>query len=207
MVIKVLSVEKSLILLGFCYVEGGIIINIVCFSVPSWRCKRFWLQRRELNVVWPVKHSVTLVKEHKREKGKMSVSSFENYFLKGILKRLLHSRSAHLHKRWKKVESAKYFELTLQSGESLCNEEISWERCRISTRCPFKGALKGSCALWYLSRSAWHCRVSPVIKRIAQHDTQLRTSPSHSEDFLRDYSRTYVSIANQPFTMSWHLGE
>ena len=28
----------------------------------------------------------------------MSVSSFENYFLKGILKRLLHSRSAHLHK-------------------------------------------------------------------------------------------------------------
>ena len=102
LVIKVLSVEKSPILLGFCYVEGGIIINIVCFSVPSWRCKRFWLQRRELNVVWPVKHSVTLVKEHKREKGKMSVSSFENYFLKGILKRLLHSRSAHLHKRWKK---------------------------------------------------------------------------------------------------------
>ena len=98
--IKVLSVEKSPILLGFCY--GGIIVNIVCFSVPSWRCKRFWLQRRELNVVWPVKHSVTLVKEHKREKGKMSVSSFENYFLKGILKRLLHSRSAHLHKRWKK---------------------------------------------------------------------------------------------------------
>ena len=66
--IKVISVEKSPILLGFCY--GGIIVNIVCFSVPSWRCKRFWLQRRELNVVWPVKHSVTLVKEHKREKGK-----------------------------------------------------------------------------------------------------------------------------------------
>ena len=94
--IKVISVEKSPILLGFCY--GGIIVNIVCFSVPSWRCKRFWLQRRGLNVVWPVKHSVTLVKEHKREKGKMSVSSFENYFLKGILKRILHSRSAHLHK-------------------------------------------------------------------------------------------------------------
>ena len=32
----------------------------------------------------------------------MSVSSYENYFLKGILKRLLHSRSAHYTKGEKK---------------------------------------------------------------------------------------------------------
>ena len=130
MVIKVLSVEKSPILLGFCYVEGGIIVNIVCFSVPSWRCKRFWLQRRGLNVVWPVKHSVTLVKEHKREKGKMSVSSFENYFLKGILKRLLHWKSAHLYKRWKKSRKCQIF--SVHSSE----RRVSMQRRNILGKMP-----------------------------------------------------------------------
>ena len=63
----------------------------------------------------------------------------------------------------------------------------------------FKGIM---CTLVSIKECMALLSISPVIKRIAQHDTQLSTSLSHSEDFLRDYSRAYVSIANHPFTMS-----
>ena len=63
----------------------------------------------------------------------------------------------------------------------------------------FKGIM---CTLVSIKECIALLSISPGIKRIAQHDTQLSTSPSHSEDFLRDYSRAYVSIANHPFTMS-----